>query len=102
MHQLGDALQPTAANERFELFYELLLETLARLIRTAVTGEGTDAERARAGRIMGEARLASFAALWERIAREKAQTVGLNLDRKGLILETAASLAAAAQDAVAA
>lgn len=98
VHRLGDELQPTAANERFELFYELLLETLARLIRVAVTGEGTDAERQRASRIMGEARLASFAGLWERIAREKAQTVGLNLDRKGLILDTAANLAAAAQD----
>jgi DNA polymerase-3 subunit delta' len=47
---------------------------------------------------MGEGRLASFAALWERIGREKTDTLGLNLDRKAFVLETFAGLAAAAQD----
>jgi DNA polymerase-3 subunit delta' len=49
-------------------------------------------------RIIGDTRLASFAALWERVAREKADTLALNLDRKSLIMETVAGLAAAAQD----
>jgi len=97
VHALSDELQPTAAHARFELFFELLLNALARLIRTAATGEGSAGEKALAERLMGEGRLASFAALWERIAREKADTVALNLDRKGLILETVAGLAAAAQ-----
>lgn len=97
VHTLSDELQPTAAHARFELFFELLLNALARLIRTAATGEGSAGEKALAGRLMGEGRLASFAALWERIAREKADTVALNLDRKGLILETVTGLAAAAQ-----
>jgi DNA polymerase-3 subunit delta' len=51
-----------------------------------------------ATRLVGEARLASFAALWERVAREKADTLALNLDRKSLVIETVAALAAAAQD----
>lgn len=98
VHTLSDELQPIAAQARFELFFELLLAALARLIRAAATGEGTPEERALAARLIGDSRLASFAALWERVAREKADTLALNLDRKSLILEIVAGLAAAAQD----
>jgi DNA polymerase-3 subunit delta' len=98
VHTLSDELQPTAAHSRFELFFELLLNALARLIRSAATGEGSKGEQALAVRLMGEGRLASFAALWERVAREKADTLALNLDRKSLVMETVAGLAAAAQD----
>ncbi len=98
VHALSDELQPIAAQPRFELFFELLLDALSRLIRAAATGEGTAEDRALAARLIGEARLASFAALWERIAREKADTLALNLDRKSLILESVARLASAAQD----
>ena len=98
VHALADELQPIAAQPRFELFFELLLASLSRLIRAAASGEGTPADRELAARVIGDTRLASFAALWERIAREKADTVALNLDRKSLILEIVARLAAAAQD----
>lgn len=98
VHKLSDELQPVAAQQRFELFFELLQETLARLVRTAATGQGSPEELSLANRLIGEGRLASFAALWERIAREKADTLALNLDRKSLIIETIAALAAAAQD----
>ncbi len=37
-------------------------------------------------------RLASWAELWETIAREKSEAQALNLDRKTLILETFARL----------
>jgi DNA polymerase-3 subunit delta' len=98
VHALADELQPTAAQARFELFFELLLACLSRLIHAAASGEGTPADRELAARVIADTRLASFAALWERIAREKADTVALNLDRKSLILEIVARLAAAAQD----
>ena len=98
VHTLSDELQPIAAHARFELFFELLLNALSRLVRAAATGEGAAEDRELAARLIGDARLASFAALWERIAREKADTLELNLDRKSLILETVAQLAAAAQD----
>jgi len=98
VHTLSDELQPTAAEARFELFFELLLETMARVIRTAATGEGSAEEQALAARLAGEGRLASLAALWERVAREKADTLALNLDRKSLVIETVAALAAASQD----
>ena len=99
MHALSDELQPIAAQARFELFFELLLD-YARPPdpRRRPAGEGRSEDRELAARLIGEGRLASFAALWERIGREKADTLALNLDRKSLILETVAGLAAAAQD----
>ncbi len=71
---------------------------LARLIRAQAAGEGGTDERESAARLIGEERLASFAGLWERIGRNKAETLALNLDRKALVLETVGALAAAAQD----
>jgi len=97
VYALADELQPAAAQQRFELFFELFLGHLARLIRAQATQEGTPAEREVAARLMGEARLATFAALWERVAREKAETVALNLDRKTLIVDTVRGLVEAAQ-----
>lgn len=96
VHTLSDELQPLAAQPRFELFYELLLNDLGRLIRAQAMGAGARAEQERAARLIGAGRLASFAALWERVGREKAEALALNLDRKSLILQTVASLAAAA------
>ena len=98
IHALSDELQPAAAQPKFELFFELLMETLARLIRVAATGEGSREDQSLAARLMGDGRLASFAALWERVAREKADTLALNLDRKSLVIQTVAALSAAAQD----
>jgi DNA polymerase-3 subunit delta' len=97
VHALSDELQPAAAQARFELFYELLLDVVGRLVRAQASGEGEAQDREKAARLIGEERLASFAALWERIGREKMDALALNLDRKALILETFAGLAAAAQ-----
>ncbi len=97
VHMLADELQPAAAQQRFELFFELFLGHLARLIRAQAADEGTPDERELSARLIGEGRLASFAALWERVAREKAETVALNLDRKTLILDTMGGLVEAAQ-----
>lgn len=101
VHALGDELGGAAAEQRFELFFELLLDLLARLVRLAATGavaEGMDApDGALAARLVGPSRLATFAELWERVARAKADTLALNLDRKALILETFRDLEAAAR-----
>ena len=98
VHALSDELQPPPAQARFELFYELLLDAVGRLVRAQASGEGERQDRETAARLIGEGRLASFAALWERIGREQTDALALNLDRKALILETFADLAAAAQD----
>jgi DNA polymerase III subunit delta' len=92
LHALSEKLAPAAANQQYELFFELLSGMLARLIRAAVIGAGDPGEVALAGRLIGQAKLASFAEAWETLTREKAEADALNLDRKTLILDTFARL----------
>lgn len=96
-HALSDELQPAAQEQKFELFYDLLLSYLAGLVRSQATGEGREKDRALAGRLIGEARLATFAEVWETLVRDKADALALNLDRKSLILDTVSRLEAAAR-----
>ncbi|MBA4132351.1 MAG: AAA family ATPase [Hyphomicrobium sp.] len=88
IHTLGDELASNAAEAKYELFFELLLGLLARLIRAAATGEGDPAEVKLATRLMPEDQLAAWAQLWETTVAEKASTEIYNLDRKSLILLT--------------
>jgi DNA polymerase-3 subunit delta' len=88
VHTLADELASTAAAEKFELFYDLLLKALARLVRGGAGLPVSDAETGLARRLVPEPRLASWAELWETIAREKGEAQALNLDRKSLILQT--------------
>ena len=99
LHALSDKLAPTAAAQQYELFFDLLCGTLSRLIRAAGTGVGDAADVVLARRLIGDARLASFADLWETITREKAEADTLNLDRKTLILDTFARLERATRQA---
>ena len=92
VHTLADRLAPAAAEQQFTLFIELLMGALARLIRSAATGEGVGPEAALAARLIGQYRLAPFAGLWETLTRETAEADALNLDRKALILDTFARL----------
>ncbi len=91
-HALAEKLAPVAAEQQFELFFDLLSATLAKLIKAAATGQGTPADVALSHRLIGAARLAQFAQAWETIQQEKADADALNLDRKSLILETLARL----------
>jgi len=97
LHALGDELGGAANEQRFELYFELLLDLLTRLIRAQATGQAPEAEMQLARRLIGEARLASFAELWETIVAEKATALALNLDRKALILDTFVRLEAASR-----
>ena len=95
-HALSDELAPAAAEQKFALFYELLLATLERLVNAAATGSARAGDLAQARRLMPPERLATFAALWETLARDRADALALNLDRKSLILSALSKLAAAA------
>jgi DNA polymerase-3 subunit delta' len=96
VHALADEISSQAAAERFEMFFDLLLKLVARLVR-AGAGVEADAGQARlAARLVPEARLATWAELWETIAREKSETLALNLDRKSLILQTFSRIGSAA------
>lgn len=97
VHALGDELSGQAADPRYELFFELLMGAVARLINAEARGEGTPDEIALAGRLIGPARLATWAGLWERVAADKAEAAALNLDRKALILDIFSRLEAAAR-----
>lgn len=95
LHTLADKLAPAAAEQQFELYYELLLAALARLVRVAATGGGAEAGTAASGVTAG--RVATFAEVYEAIARAKREADTLNLDRKALILDTFGLLEKAAR-----
>ena len=96
-HMLSDELAPAAAEQKFALFYDLFLGTLQRLVKVQATGQGNGDDIARARRLIGPARLATFAALWETLARDKSDALALNLDRKSLILASLAKLETASR-----
>jgi DNA polymerase III subunit delta' len=93
VHSLGDEMQ----DPKFQLFFDLYHATLARLIAAEATGKGRDSDVALARRIIGPGRLATFAELWETLARDKADAISLNLDRKSLIVTSFARLEAASR-----
>lgn len=95
VHALADQLG-FGQDQRFEAFYDLLLDLIARLVQARAQG-ATGPEQALAQQMIGEGRLAQWAELWETVLREKNDAVLLNLDRKALILGTFARLEAAAR-----
>ena len=97
IHGLADEMQPLSQDAKFQLFMDLLQSSLGRLISAAATGEGAPRDVELSRRLIGPERLATFAELWETLARDKADVVSLNLDRKSLILGTFARLEAASR-----
>jgi DNA polymerase III subunit delta' len=97
LHTLADTLSLGANEQRYEAFFALLLDKVARLARARATGDGDGGEVALAKRLIAEARLPSWAALWETVLRDKAAVEELNLDRRALILRSLARLADAAK-----
>ena len=97
VHTLADEIASQAAAERFEMFYDLLLKSIARLVRAGAGMPVAEPETRLATRLIPEARLATWAELWETIAREKSEALALNLDRKSLILQTFGRIGTAAR-----
>ncbi len=95
VHAMADELSGLANEQRFELFYELLQDLLARVVRAAATAEGAAEDVRHAARMVAPGRLTAWTDLWEAIGADKAQAMALNLDRKALILDTFARLEAA-------
>lgn len=86
-HLLGDELSGAAAESRYELFFDLLMGHLARLIRAAASGDAARADdKALAQRLMPGDRLSAWAEAWQAVGTDKAVADSLNLDRKSLIL----------------
>ncbi len=97
VHTLADALSFGAHEQRYEAFFDLLLDKVARLARARATGEGEPSEVALAKRLIADGCLPKWAALWEAVLRDKAAVEELNLDRKALILRALSRLEAAAR-----
>ncbi len=97
LHTIADGMAQSAQEQRFNAFYELLMETLARLIRGRATGQGGAADMANAQRLIRPEDLPAWAALWESLIKERGDADSLNLDRKALILNTVARLEASAR-----
>ena len=74
------------------MFFTLLLDLLARLVRASASGHGSPVETALAVRLIPPARQPAWAGLWQAILRDKADAEALNLDRKALIVRTFARI----------
>ena len=96
-HTLAEELAGAANEQRFEVFFDIVLDLAARLTRAAATGEGEAHEVELARRLIPEGRLASWAELWETVGRGKAEALALNLDRKTLVLESLSRLEGASR-----
>ena len=95
IHTLSDEMAGAAAEQKFEQFFEFLLDLLSRLVHASASGEGTQADLALARALITGTRLPVLAAAWSEIAATKAEAMALNLDRKHLIMNTIARLAVA-------
>jgi DNA polymerase-3 subunit delta' len=94
---LAEALTGDAQQQRYEMFFRLLLDRLARLIRASAAGQGSADEMTLAARMIPPARQPAWAELWQTILRDKADAEELNLDRKALIVRTFARIEAASR-----
>lgn len=100
VHVLADDLSGISADTTYELFFELVGETIARIVAHGATGSGAIGKEAEiSARLENAAALAKFAQLWETVRRAKAEADALNLDRKNLVLGTFFRLEEAAREA---
>lgn len=97
VHTLSDGMAQIAQEQRFQAFFDLLLEVLARLIHARATGGGEGEDLALAQRLIRPETLPKWAEVWETLVRERAEAEGLNLDRKSLVLGAITRLEAAAK-----
>jgi DNA polymerase III subunit delta' len=97
VHSLADEVTGAGSEQRFEQLFAQILEIIARLVRVRAVEAGADADTRLAARIIPAHGLATWAELWETVSSKKAETVGLNLDRKALILEIFAQMQTASR-----
>ena len=97
VHTLSDELGGAAAEQKFEQFFEFLLDLISRLVRAQAIGNGAPADVALARSLMSGNRLPAFAAAWSDIVAAQAASMAMNLDRKSLIMDTVTRLSLAAR-----
>ncbi len=97
VHALADELTASGAEQRFEQFFQVFMDLLARLIRARALSAGAPEELQLSERIIPADGLVTWAELWETVHARKVEAQVLNLDRKSLLLETFARLQAASR-----
>ncbi|MFM1814703.1 MAG: hypothetical protein RLZ98_1398 [Pseudomonadota bacterium] len=97
VHALADEVTGAGSEQRFEIFFDLLLETVADMVHARATGGAMRCGGIDCGRVIDEGRLAGWAELWERVVARKAEAMVLNLDRRALVIETVGRLQALAR-----
>lgn len=90
-HVLADDLGSPSADQRFEMFFSILLGVMAKAIRNAAAGQPAAAWS------IPPDRAPVWAGLWESIVRDRDEVLELNLDRRAFILSTLSRLGQAAQ-----
>jgi DNA polymerase-3 subunit delta' len=89
-HGLAEELSAPAAQQRFETFFDLLLDAVAALARA----EARHGNNARSG---GPGHAGSLADVWETLVRDRADAQELGLDKRALVIESLSRLARAAR-----
>ncbi|MFQ5346276.1 MAG: DNA polymerase III subunit delta' [Rhodothalassiaceae bacterium] len=88
-HRLAGALAGKAAEERYRVFVELLLDCIARMIRGAALGGDAAlpaAESRLAARLVAAQPLDRWVELWEKMGRLVSRAEAVHLDRKQVLL----------------
>jgi DNA polymerase III subunit delta' len=78
-HNLADSLAGSAQEQRYQIFFGLLLDGMAQYARSRASNPAAGPS---------ETLLAHWAEVWGTVLCDKADTEELNLDRKALILRT--------------
>ena len=86
--EFAETLSTPSALPDFEIFNTLFSDILHRMIRIGSgNGDAPEAEIRLAMKFVNEVSLAQWAELWETIAKQKREVLGLNLDRKNFLIE---------------
>jgi DNA polymerase-3 subunit delta' len=89
LHKKAERLSAPGNTEQLELFFALLLGLLERLIRARATETSRHREESElADTLIADSDLGRWAEAWEAIGRAHDETLGLNLDRGVLVLES--------------
>lgn len=100
LRRFAETISGPGQEGRFELATSLILEKLAALIKARASNMGPAGDVELARRLIDTGTVASWAELWERVWRDRAQTLALNLDKKTFVLTLFADLSASAREAV--
>lgn len=94
VHSLADEVAGTGSEQKFDIFFDLLLDAVGGMVRSRALSEDGGAGSMVGTHVIAESRLGGWAELFERVMARRSDALALNLDRRALIVETVARLQA--------